>query len=575
MTPPLVTHLSQLEQSGLIRLAQIRPEIEYLFRHALIQDAVYDSLLKQDRKKLHLDVAEAIQNLFPDRQLDLAATLAHHYIEAEEPANALYYLGIAANQAASRYAHPEAESLYRAALELVTSDPDRLTLLSQLAEAVLLQSRFTEAATLFREAIDLGKRLNALDVVARCYARLAWGAWQGGNPAQAERYIDEGLTVIDGAPDSEGIARLLQEAARTYAFVAEVHRAREMGQRALDLARRFDLKAVQAEALNTVSIVSWGYDDPERIIAMLRESLALSEAMGAVYASARAHNNLGSGLGDALGRWREARFHFRRGVEMNQQLEFAAGTLFCMANVAAMSLFLGEIRAARKQIRSLNETLRSLTDTSAAHSTIRVINARLMRQEGDLQTAYDEFFNIYHYASANKDSQSMMEALGWLADVAYEIGRLDEVLPFLELIPDEMFYVIFQIMQRCFASIAYAQQGRWDDSGNALADAYTRSKAIPGNWAESWMLLTEARLAVIRRHIDEALGHYETIAVEMAAREMRWHRAHVLIEWAQNTYPRDAIPLLQEAYAEFEAMGAEGYATMVADRLTSLERQND
>jgi predicted ATPase len=45
--------LNTLEKSGLIRLAQIQPELEYLFRHALVQEATYESLLKNDRKRVH------------------------------------------------------------------------------------------------------------------------------------------------------------------------------------------------------------------------------------------------------------------------------------------------------------------------------------------------------------------------------------------------------------------------------------------------------------------------------------------------------------------------------------------
>src|SRR5207247_795922 len=119
--------------------------IEYLFRHALVQDAAYESLLRQDRRRLHLDVAEAIRDQFPDRELDLAATLAHHFVAANDRERALYYLSIAAEQALARHAHPEAETLYRSALERATAEADRRTLLTGLAESVVMQSRFDEA----------------------------------------------------------------------------------------------------------------------------------------------------------------------------------------------------------------------------------------------------------------------------------------------------------------------------------------------------------------------------------------------------------------------------------------------
>jgi predicted ATPase len=79
----LISQLNALESSGLIRLAAAQPELEYLFRHALIQDAAYYSLLKQDRKQLHLAAGEALEYLYPDHRDELAATLAYHFEKAE------------------------------------------------------------------------------------------------------------------------------------------------------------------------------------------------------------------------------------------------------------------------------------------------------------------------------------------------------------------------------------------------------------------------------------------------------------------------------------------------------------
>src|SRR6185436_8223568 len=76
--------LSALEASGLVRLSQIEPELEYLFRHVLIQDAAYHSLLKADRRRLHLMVGEALERLYPDRAdtQELAPLLGQHFDEA-------------------------------------------------------------------------------------------------------------------------------------------------------------------------------------------------------------------------------------------------------------------------------------------------------------------------------------------------------------------------------------------------------------------------------------------------------------------------------------------------------------
>jgi predicted ATPase len=73
MSQPIDQQLGTLEHAGLIHLAQLQPDLEYLFRHVLVQDAAYDSLLRQDRRHLHRAVAEVLERLYPDRLDALAA----------------------------------------------------------------------------------------------------------------------------------------------------------------------------------------------------------------------------------------------------------------------------------------------------------------------------------------------------------------------------------------------------------------------------------------------------------------------------------------------------------------------
>lgn len=104
--------LDALEAKGLIRLATFQPELEYLFRHALVQDTAYDSLLKQERKQLHRLVGDALEDLYPERRGDLAAVLAMHFEHAGDNDRAVRYLSEAARFAYERNAITEAFDLY-------------------------------------------------------------------------------------------------------------------------------------------------------------------------------------------------------------------------------------------------------------------------------------------------------------------------------------------------------------------------------------------------------------------------------------------------------------------------------
>jgi len=116
--------LETLEARGLIRVATLQPELEYLFRHALLQDTAYGSLLKQERKALHQVVGAALEDLYPERVGELAAVLAMHFEQAGDTEKALTYLISAADFAVARNAITEGYDLYTRAAGLLPPATD-------------------------------------------------------------------------------------------------------------------------------------------------------------------------------------------------------------------------------------------------------------------------------------------------------------------------------------------------------------------------------------------------------------------------------------------------------------------
>jgi len=133
----LSAHLSVLTEAGLIQLAQLDPELEYLFRHALIQDAAYASLLKTDRRQLHFWIGEILETAYPERLTsgELTAVLARHFLEAGEELRALNYFLLAGEAAAKAYAKAEALGHYSQAITLLQNTPG-------LASAPLAQAAY-------------------------------------------------------------------------------------------------------------------------------------------------------------------------------------------------------------------------------------------------------------------------------------------------------------------------------------------------------------------------------------------------------------------------------------------------
>jgi class 3 adenylate cyclase/tetratricopeptide (TPR) repeat protein len=155
--------LSDLKRWELFYEEPTAEEPRYLFKHALTQEAVYQTLLKSRRRTLHAAAGQAFEELHAGRLEDVYDSLAYHWSEAGDAPKAVQYLVLLAGQAAGRYAHSEAAQALREALAHCGSLPEaerdrrRLEVLLQLAESLLPLARFPETLELFlghRELVD-------------------------------------------------------------------------------------------------------------------------------------------------------------------------------------------------------------------------------------------------------------------------------------------------------------------------------------------------------------------------------------------------------------------------------------
>ena len=105
--------LAILQRRDLIREATAGPERRYVFRHALTQDAAYESLLMSRRRHLHQMAADVLRRRAPDE----AAEIARHYLEARQPGAALPFLVRAGQAAAAAYAAQEAIDFFSRVIE--------------------------------------------------------------------------------------------------------------------------------------------------------------------------------------------------------------------------------------------------------------------------------------------------------------------------------------------------------------------------------------------------------------------------------------------------------------------------
>ena len=148
--------LQQLEESELVFRRGVPPEATYRFKHALVQDAAYESLLKSRRQQIHTIIASTLEAQFPELAEAEPEALAHHYTAAGLTEQAVAYWLKAGRQALKRSANLEAVAHLGKGIDLVASLPDTE---GRLRQEIDLQNAMGVAMTTAkgRGALEVGQ----------------------------------------------------------------------------------------------------------------------------------------------------------------------------------------------------------------------------------------------------------------------------------------------------------------------------------------------------------------------------------------------------------------------------------
>jgi predicted ATPase len=148
---PLQAALEKLADADILLVQGLPPTSDYRFKHALIQDAAYENLLKSRRQALHRRTAEVLRDQFADTAVAEPALLAHHFTQAGLTEAAIEWWGIAGQRSLARAALLEGKEQLKRALDQIATLPATPDL---RREEIKLEVAFANALTLKGDVLD-------------------------------------------------------------------------------------------------------------------------------------------------------------------------------------------------------------------------------------------------------------------------------------------------------------------------------------------------------------------------------------------------------------------------------------
>jgi len=202
--------LADLEQQGILQPAE--GEGKHCFRHALIRDAAYDSLLSERRTRIHERVADALEGVYADRLSEAADSLAHHYGQTARADKAVRYLTLAGEASMRLYSLDEAEQHFREALALADANPGCVDD-AFLSDLLLDMARTNYFRCDFRSTVDrVGRYLPVVEALGdpkrlgRFLFELAYAQIFAGEGAKAESLLLRALEIGERERDESAMA---------------------------------------------------------------------------------------------------------------------------------------------------------------------------------------------------------------------------------------------------------------------------------------------------------------------------------------------------------------------------------
>ena len=268
----LLRGLAQLVEAELVFQKGTAPEARWIFKHAMLQDTAYQSLLKSKRQQIHQQVASVLITQFPDMRHNQPELVAYHYTEAGMLDQAIGFWQYAGEQAIQRSAHREALGHFTKGLELLSElpeTPDRthreLTIQTRLGPSLMATKGYAapEVERAYARALELCQQLGETPQSFPVLRGL-WVVHEMRAELKAARSMSEQLLALaQQLDDPDLLIEVHRALGNTLLWMGEFAHAREHLQKAVALYNPEHHKTL-----------AFQYGTDPRIVCLLYETLA-------------------------------------------------------------------------------------------------------------------------------------------------------------------------------------------------------------------------------------------------------------------------------------------------------------
>ena len=395
---------------------------ELMFKHAILREVTYESVLKRVRRTYHALVADWLLENSTERSSEYTGLIAEHLERAGDTDRAVTYLKQAGEQAAARYANAEAIDYFSRALVLTTAVAPRYDLLLAREKVYDLCGQRDPQAD---DLDELEQLADQLDELAQAQVALRRANYAGilndyaATIEAAQLAIGSAQAAMTSGVESMGIqaAGYLQWgwALRRQ---GEIESAQLQMTQALELAQLAGLRQVEADCLRSLGVAFDKHGDAERAQTYYEQALTLYQAIGNRRGEGRALNGLGN-LANSRRDFAQAQTYYQQNLAICREIGDRSGEGWALWWLGSFCSQMWDNDGARHYYRQALQVRREIGDHSGVAMTLTNLGrmAQFQHDYGTARNYCDEALRIYEKIG---DQNGVSWAYWWLAGICYE-----------------------------------------------------------------------------------------------------------------------------------------------------------
>ena len=327
---------------------------EYIFKHILLREVVYETVLLRERRELHKGAAVWLIEHGGESVGKYAATIAEHFEHAKEAEQAAHWFGRAGHQAREAFASAAAIGFYRQALNL--DKKPSVHWFEGLGEVLRVQARFDEAIETYKAMQTAAKNAQDKLAEAKAWNGLGFAQREKGDNRTSLKSAQKAEKLAREAGDSDAakaeLARALYRQAWAFYRLGEMEKAVALGEDALLLTAELGDagRREQARSLNLLGAAYNVLGRFEQADNCYKKALAIFREAGDKRGVGGILNNLGENA-DSNGDTQTAVRHYQEALAIARENGERVLQIVYQSNLGGLRLKLGDFAAAEKDLR--------------------------------------------------------------------------------------------------------------------------------------------------------------------------------------------------------------------------------